>query len=596
MLRIARHKRARDDAPESQFSKRRLEPPSVLPLVDQNKNKSHSNREKDSADRNGKAQVEDEVINIDAGRAANVLEDEDSNFVCDDGSSRNTDICTDEERTKLLDIAAARCNDVAPRQVATILAEDRKHSHDKAKGLSAAKKLDEGKHELDANARDTKLTKVFKVSESADSQSPSNAQGVDDVAEAFEEGDLNNASFFPPRGYGHKAYKKSCQDNADLESAAEKFSSQATVKESKESTANDPTMLLSSCSLGERASPTVHAQPKCSEPDCPLVRVACQQNFENIAAYEEQTCENDGSHNTRVQSCTSTTLLQSSPQPNVSHKSERPRDNTDAESPTKSNIARLHQTRAKTHGFFVDFEEHASLKNDELEVRSTEVAVPETLELYRSVQALQLELEQLASEKESKVAESAQLKLDLEKISTRLKVSEENHLVTSQKAASLALIAEQERGTHAKLASQAQTMSNQLTGAENEAFRLQSRLQDESNRRIELERQSFRIRDIVAKASQQSEQWQTTVNAILDKFDASLRSIDDKRERLRGVFRQKAQGTTPKCLICMTDPVQVCYVPCGHRSVCPKCDTQLNRCPVCRGFIRERIKTYDAGV
>ena len=47
------------------------------------------------------------------------------------------------------------------------------------------------------------------------------------------------------------------------------------------------------------------------------------------------------------------------------------------------------------------------------------------------------------------------------------------------------------------------------------------------------------------------------------------------------------------CVICLSVPSLVAFVPCGHRCVCLSCNTELKKnrynCPVCRAAITENI-------
>jgi len=50
--------------------------------------------------------------------------------------------------------------------------------------------------------------------------------------------------------------------------------------------------------------------------------------------------------------------------------------------------------------------------------------------------------------------------------------------------------------------------------------------------------------------------------------------------------------TEPVCTICITEPVSMTFVPCGH-TVCGTCaQRQLASCHVCRAYVRERVKIY----
>ena len=47
-----------------------------------------------------------------------------------------------------------------------------------------------------------------------------------------------------------------------------------------------------------------------------------------------------------------------------------------------------------------------------------------------------------------------------------------------------------------------------------------------------------------------------------------------------------------KCKVCHEEDACVVLVPCGHLAICKNCGDSVNRCPVCRSFIKERIRSY----
>jgi len=50
----------------------------------------------------------------------------------------------------------------------------------------------------------------------------------------------------------------------------------------------------------------------------------------------------------------------------------------------------------------------------------------------------------------------------------------------------------------------------------------------------------------------------------------------------------------PWCVICMANPQEMAIDPCGHMSMCYRCSTAVQACPVCRGPIEKALRVYIA--
>jgi len=264
-------------------------------------------------------------------------------------------------------------------------------------------------------------------------------------------------------------------------------------------------------------------------------------------------------------------------------------------------------------------EEKESLKVEIGHLKSTILSLQETVgkireeklqrvnDLQDSVNKFELKISSLLSEKETTKAETSRLCGELSELRGQLSEAKQSHVETQAQARKLAEIAQKEKADREQIALIARQMSGQLAGAENEAHRLQSRLQEESHRRNELERQSDTVRNMVKVASAQTERWRTHISKILDKLDMSLLHIDERRDQVQRVLRlqreqkqrmerEKLRLSLQHCVVCMTDPIAMCCIPCGHRCLCPTCDSRVSACPVCRTPIRERVRIFDAGV
>jgi len=47
------------------------------------------------------------------------------------------------------------------------------------------------------------------------------------------------------------------------------------------------------------------------------------------------------------------------------------------------------------------------------------------------------------------------------------------------------------------------------------------------------------------------------------------------------------------CSICMENPNEIVFVPCGHNCVCHECGEGLRDCPLCRTKITQKVKTFN---
>ncbi|PWA49304.1 Ankyrin repeat-containing protein [Artemisia annua] len=60
--------------------------------------------------------------------------------------------------------------------------------------------------------------------------------------------------------------------------------------------------------------------------------------------------------------------------------------------------------------------------------------------------------------------------------------------------------------------------------------------------------------------------------------------------------KEKKDGVSSSCVICLDAPVEGAFIPCGHMAGCMSCLTEIKGkilgCPVCRANIDQIIRLY----
>eukprot|EP01083_Nonionella_stella_P047067 125998_1 len=69
-----------------------------------------------------------------------------------------------------------------------------------------------------------------------------------------------------------------------------------------------------------------------------------------------------------------------------------------------------------------------------------------------------------------------------------------------------------------------------------------------------------------------------------------IRCTEEKAKAYKKQVEEVKDNTL--CVICYENSRNFVFMPCGHISCCQKCQVKLYRCPTCRSFIANRVRTY----
>jgi len=62
-----------------------------------------------------------------------------------------------------------------------------------------------------------------------------------------------------------------------------------------------------------------------------------------------------------------------------------------------------------------------------------------------------------------------------------------------------------------------------------------------------------------------------------------------------GKLKKSKNGKYNKCSICMDKDIEVVFAPCSHQATCAECSQRLDRCPICRQDIAQKIIPIKVG-
>lgn len=84
----------------------------------------------------------------------------------------------------------------------------------------------------------------------------------------------------------------------------------------------------------------------------------------------------------------------------------------------------------------------------------------------------------------------------------------------------------------------------------------------------------------------------------IEEPEKYVKQLEKKKEPVESALvEKKKEPDEDNCVVCMENVPTMVIVPCGHMVLCEGCSGQIKsqgNCPICRGHIREIIKTFRA--
>jgi len=77
------------------------------------------------------------------------------------------------------------------------------------------------------------------------------------------------------------------------------------------------------------------------------------------------------------------------------------------------------------------------------------------------------------------------------------------------------------------------------------------------------------------------------LNQLEIMLDESMKRVRETKQRVMRDLNDKTM-----CKICEENEKQVVFLPCGHFCTCFDCSERIENCPLCRGAIIQKVKTF----
>ena len=78
-----------------------------------------------------------------------------------------------------------------------------------------------------------------------------------------------------------------------------------------------------------------------------------------------------------------------------------------------------------------------------------------------------------------------------------------------------------------------------------------------------------------------------------DSSESDSQAASNKKTKIEEIENENRRLKEARiCNICMDNEIGVVFTPCGHLITCVNCAPLFKDCPVCRQYIKEKVKTY----